>query len=142
MSMSDLITKIRAEIDLAERHADKDLALAAKCSTPPSTWTAWYGHNLSYSEIRIGEGESAEIVLGGSQHDSDAMLVSRAVRSIEERAKAAKRQVAAHREILAEHERICEQYNDPNRTEPMAAGPAYGLWLAITALAKGYGIEP
>jgi hypothetical protein len=51
------------------------------------------------------------------------------------------RMVAAHRKILDEHDRICDQYNDPKRTAPMAMGPAYGLWLAIVALAEAYGVE-
>lgn len=119
--MDDLIARIRAAIDEDER-------VAQQATTPGGSRGEW-----AYGNRRISD-DLGVLVVGHIPANRGRHIVRHDPKRV-------LAMVAAHRAILAEHERICDQYNDPKRTEPMAAGPAYGLWLAITALAKGYGIE-
>lgn len=126
--MSDLTTRLRAAIDERDR-------LARACDA-----TDWRG---PYAGVIVDRD------VDGWQHGFDETVIfycsdriAETEHALANDPDATLRMVAAHRKILDEHESICTQYNDPTRTEPMAFGPGYGLWIAIVALAEGYGIEP
>jgi hypothetical protein len=98
--VNDLITWLRALLDLDQAHAEKDLHLL-DASTSAGDWKAHYGHNLPYAEMRAAGGrlifriESVEELA-----NADAMLVARMVRLARGRAERVLREVAAKRKLV------------------------------------------
>lgn len=128
--MDDLLTRLRAKLDEVER-----IARAA-------TVGPWRVDDETYAEVIYGDDDTS--VVAGGRWGGEASVFDSTADALHIAAQnpaVTLRMVAAHRKILDEHERICAEYNDPARTEPMAFGPAYGLWIALVALAEGYGIE-
>jgi hypothetical protein len=134
---ADLVAWLTAQLDHDEAHAQKDL-WALDRSTP-GCWEAHYGHNLPYSVLR-GEGgvEIARFSAGtiplpdgaDDLHAADILLVARLVSKARERAEQVLRQVAAHRRILAEHDRAI----DRRRAHPDDLASAGALLMTVRVL--------
>ena len=132
--MSEMITRLREAIDLAERHAEKDLVFV-QAATAEGVWDGWYGRNHDWSYLKVGEETIATV--GGERHEADAELISRAVRWMKRRAGATLRRAAADRRILELHEPGSDNDTICQRCEETA----YHCQTML-ALADGYGVEP
>lgn len=159
--MDDLIAQIRAELQTAQNHAEKDLDWISK-ATSEGDWTAQIGFNIDYSEVALSADHDAVIVRTyGLNHAADAQVIARAVKLMKRRAESVLRQVAAHRKILELHRieffppklnvytglmewphgrwycPVCSERRDG--VEQLADGQACPT---VLALAEAYGIEP
>ncbi len=108
--MTSLTEFIEARLTSDENHARKDLHMVDRASNG-GAWGYGLGYNLPYSEL--GEGGSIgrltatygrQLADGEpDQHNADAMLVARMVRSARGRAERMLREVEAKRRLLALH---------------------------------------
>jgi hypothetical protein len=103
----DLVEWLRLQLDDNETHARKDL-WAVEHASNQGDWTAHYGYNLPFSELRAGDELIGRLAAhieglrdgGEDQHRADALLVVRLVRSAKDRAERALREVEAKRRIV------------------------------------------
>lgn len=108
-SALSLVERLRAALDQAQAHAEKDLWALDRAT--PGRWEAHFGYNLPYSLIMVDGVDIGRLTAtrgalpdgGDDQHAADILLVVRLVRKARERAEAVLRTVAAHRKILEEH---------------------------------------
>jgi len=111
MEMDIIATWLRAQLDLDEAHAQKDLWALDRASNG-GEWEAHYGYNHPRSYLRAGEQEIGQLTVtvsglpdgGEDQHAADAFLVSRLVRSARGRANHALAEVAAKKAIVSQFE--------------------------------------
>jgi hypothetical protein len=127
-----LIEFLRAQLDTDEAHAQKDLVYFDAGSA--QKWTAHYGHNLPFSEIRDADGELIGS-LSSVRHQADAALVSRMVRLGRERAERALAEVQSKRLILDEAQRYSPELEHGDNGE-------WALGMVLRALALPYQGRP
>lgn len=95
--MDELITWLRACLDIDQAHAEKDLALLGE-ATGRGEWTWRPGSNLPYSEVHADGGVLARIHT--PRHQTDTMVIARLVKSGRARATERLAEIEAKRRRL------------------------------------------
>lgn len=136
--MDDLIAWLRAQLDIDQAHAEKDLALLND-ATGRGEWTWHPGSNLPFSEVHADGGVLARIHT--PRHQADTMVIARLVKAGRARATERLAEIDAKRRILDRYERALAN-RKRHRDDIASAGALLALLGAVKDLALPYAGRP